>query len=729
MATLVLTTVGSLLGGPVGGALGAFAGRQIDGALFRSGSVQGPRVKDLTATTSSYGQPISRHFGQMRVPGTIIWATDLQETKEKSGGGKGKPKTTTYSYSASFAVALSSRPIQSIGRIWADGKLLRGTAGDLKTAGSFRLYSGYEDQASDPLLAADTNGTAPAFRGCAYVVFEDLQLGDFGNRIPALTFEVFADQVPEVALDQLVPFAQLPNGNSILQHMQGFSDEGGSLLASLEAIKRVYPVSCVTSGDTLELHQLDVPATNVPILPPSLLSIDDENQRVGAGELHKRSSATNAVPHAVRYYDIERDYQPGVQRAIGRPAPGREITLDLPGALYPVGARSLVNIQALTSNWKTETLNWRLAELDLAYSPGSIVSVPGKSGIWSIVSTEWSEQGIDLELSRISPTTHINVVADPGSINHPIDLPNWPSVLHAFELPWDGTGSPEASGYFAAVSAYGENWTGASLYIDQVGTLIPTNLFTKDRSLIGDLATPLSSSSATYFDKDASIEIELAGEGFLLGSTTMAGLAMGANRMLVDQELIQFAHASQLTSTRWQLSGLLRGRGGTEAQALEGHIAGVKITVIDDSLQLLDPLLLTANGTTQIAAIGLGDNEPAYATLNATGISKRPPAPVHPKVVVSANGDWTLSWVRRGRGQWRWEDYVDTLLVEETELSLVGIGDIQSPAISWQTPDPSFTIDAATLSSLSAQQAGANVWVQQLGAYGPSQSILLAQIP
>lgn len=67
--------------------------------------------------------------------------------------------------------------------------------------------------------------------------------------------------------------------------------------------------------------------------------------------------------------------------------------------------------------------------------------------------------------------------------------------------------------------------------------------------------------------------------------------------------------------------------------------------------------------------------------------------------------------------------------VEETELYLVGIGDIQSPAISWQTPDPSFTIDAATLSSLSAQQAGAYVWVQQLGTYGPSQSILLAQIP
>ena len=31
---------------------------------------------------------------------------------------------------------------------------------------------------------------APAYRGVAYVVFEDLALGDYGNRVPQFTFEV-----------------------------------------------------------------------------------------------------------------------------------------------------------------------------------------------------------------------------------------------------------------------------------------------------------------------------------------------------------------------------------------------------------------------------------------------------------------------------------------------------------------------------------------------------------
>jgi hypothetical protein len=115
--------------------------------------------------------------------------------RSTSGGGKGKPKTTTYTYSTSFAVALSARRIGSIGRIWADGNLLRGSAGDFKSPiTSFRVYAGSEDQALDSQIAAHRGAsTTPAHRGIAYAVFQDLTLTDFGNRIPSLTFEVFAD--------------------------------------------------------------------------------------------------------------------------------------------------------------------------------------------------------------------------------------------------------------------------------------------------------------------------------------------------------------------------------------------------------------------------------------------------------------------------------------------------------------------------------------------------------
>src|SRR3546814_19166901 len=113
----------------------------------------------------------------IRASGSVIWATDIRETAHRSGGGKGKPKTTTYSYAASFAVALSARPIRSVKRIWGDGKLMRSAEGSWIIAANMRLYTGLEDEAPDPLIAsAEGPDAAPASRGMAYAVFEDLDL-------------------------------------------------------------------------------------------------------------------------------------------------------------------------------------------------------------------------------------------------------------------------------------------------------------------------------------------------------------------------------------------------------------------------------------------------------------------------------------------------------------------------------------------------------------------------
>ena len=180
MATLVLTAVGSAIGGPIGGAIGGAIGRQIDAEIFAPPARQGSRLKELAVQTSSYGTQIPAIFGVMRVAGTVIWSTDLIEERTKSGGGKGRPATVNYSYRVSLAVALSSRPIARVGRIWADGNLIRGGQGDFKIDVQMRVYEGHENQQPDPLLAsAEALGQCPAHRGLAYVIFEDLQLAEF----------------------------------------------------------------------------------------------------------------------------------------------------------------------------------------------------------------------------------------------------------------------------------------------------------------------------------------------------------------------------------------------------------------------------------------------------------------------------------------------------------------------------------------------------------------------
>src|SRR4051812_18931349 len=124
MTTLALSSIGTALGGPVGGAIGSLIGQGIDQQLFGSGPRRGPRLGDLSVQTSRYGADIPKVFGTMRVAGNIVWATNLIESSETEAAKNG-PSTVTYSYSANLAVALSSRPIKSVGRIWADGNLIR----------------------------------------------------------------------------------------------------------------------------------------------------------------------------------------------------------------------------------------------------------------------------------------------------------------------------------------------------------------------------------------------------------------------------------------------------------------------------------------------------------------------------------------------------------------------------------------------------------------------------
>ncbi|MBF9044842.1 host specificity protein [Rhodobacterales bacterium HKCCE4037] len=202
MATILLSAAGAAVGGLVqapilgmtgavlGRAVGATIGRVIDQRLLGTGSepIQTGRTDRLRITGAGEGAPIAQLYGRMRLGGHVIWSTQFLETTRTTGGGKGapsKPKTTTYSYSISLAVALCEGEIARVGRIWADGVEID------RESVTWRLYKGTDDQLPDPLMEAiEGVGEVPAYRGTAYIVFEDLDLTPYGNRVPQFAFEV-----------------------------------------------------------------------------------------------------------------------------------------------------------------------------------------------------------------------------------------------------------------------------------------------------------------------------------------------------------------------------------------------------------------------------------------------------------------------------------------------------------------------------------------------------------
>lgn len=211
-----LTIVGGAIGFYVGGPAGAAWGMQLGGLAgsiaFPTdlGTTKGPRLNDLNAQISTVGAPIPIVYGAYAITGNVLWWSGIIETvSKKKQGGKGGPTQTlkTYSYKVNVAVGLCEGRIDGILRVWADAKLLYdereqqpGESVDEYAArlyanslflSQFSVYSGTETQLADPTIESfDGVGNVSGFRGLAYVVFNDFQLADYGNRIPQFRFEV-----------------------------------------------------------------------------------------------------------------------------------------------------------------------------------------------------------------------------------------------------------------------------------------------------------------------------------------------------------------------------------------------------------------------------------------------------------------------------------------------------------------------------------------------------------
>lgn len=668
MATLVLTAVGTAVAGPLGGAIGAIAGQQIDSALFAPKARHGPRLGELAVQTSSYGSAIPKIFGTMRVAGTVIWSTDLIEDKSRSGGGKGRPKTVTYSYSASFAVALSGRPIRGIGRIWADGKLLRGAAGDFKSETGFRLYLGSEGQQVDPRIASvEGPGKAPAHRGIAYAMFEDFQLADYGNRIPSLTFEVIADAGPVTigVIAEALSQGEVAGGET--PELGGYAASGDSVRSAIEALGDVVPLSLAEESGRLRLTAAGAPALLVRQQETGARGAEGS---AGRSEFARRAAVNIPGEVTIAYHDVERDYQTGLQRATrGGPAP-RTDRRGIPAALGAEGAKALAE-HRLSRLWAArETAKLHLGWRRSGIRPGDHLHLEGQGGLWKVERWTLERMVVSLELVRVPGG------GMPGgtgaSAGRPLaqqDELHGPTTLCLFELPAEGERLAVSPQLVAAAAGMAAGWRRAVLTSSfDGGVSWESEGQTGPAAVIGKAITAIGSGGSTLIDARNSLEVQLLNDEMWLEGRSDAALVAGANIVALGEELIQFGVAEPLGDRKFRLSRLLRGRRGTEWAAV-GHAAGEPFLLIDrEKLVGIEPPAGMLGGEVKLMALGLGDR-PSGVVVSRTieGRALQPPRPVHLRAERQAGGDIKINWVRRSRIGWSWLSGTDAPLGEENE--------------------------------------------------------------
>jgi hypothetical protein len=444
------------------------------------------------------------------------------------------------------------------------------------------------------------------------------------------------------------------------------------------------------------------------------------------GYQRKRAPAPETPPRVLRYYDPALDYQPGTQRSWGQALAGQPKTIEVPATMSAQTAARYVQQTARDANWSRETLNWRCAELNPSVAPGTLVNAYGLPGTWRVTDWEWSDTGIQLGLERVAPVTSTNGNSDPGRANVAVDQTVSPTTMVAYELPWDGQGNGDTPIIQAALSSSGSGWTGAAIYVDQgSGNLTWLAASGRRRSITGTAVSVLGAASSLLIDRQSLVIVHLTGTDMALTSASVEQLVMGANRALLGDEIIQFAKATELGSGVWQLSGLMRGRGGTES-AITTHQSGEAFVLLDTTPITLDSTQM--HGATNLAAMGLADRDPVETTIRCQVYSQRPWAPVHPTAQDGQDGSLTLSWTRRSRGGWAWVDGIDMPLQEQSEVYLAVLGGWDSPLMQWQVSTPELTIDTATITSIRANHIGATIEVRQQGTYALSEALVLTTI-
>lgn len=724
MATLILTAVGTAVGGPIGGAIGAFIGQQVDQAIFAPPGRQGPRLSDLAAQTSSYGKQIPKLFGTNRVAGNVIWATDLKETASSSGG-KGSPSITTYSYSASFAVALSARSIASVRRIWADGNLLRGAAGDWKsTLGAFRLYLGTEGQPLDPLIAAAEGiSQTPAYQGMAYAVFEQLVLDNFGRRVPSLTFEVVADN-GAVSLAQVIT-ALTGDGVSANCPSQfgGYAASGDSVRGAIETLSAAVPVRLQDDGHQLLVFQLAGSAT-----APDFRAL---GAATGAGKAQKlnisrQSASTIAQTLVLAYYDVARDYQQGMQRARRDGGVRKEDRLNLPTTLDSVTAKALVE-NRLDEIWAERVtgriyLPWRY----LAFRPGDDLVLPQSNEIWRISAIKFNKMVLECDLVRTMQSVAMMRAADPGRTLGQTDSPAGATTLHLLDLPMLTDGVAAQPIVLAAAAGAMDGWRSAALSqsVDS-GVSWQAAGSTAAPAILGTAATTLGVGSTTLIDMVNHVDVQLLNANMQLSNATDQLLLSGFNLAMLGGELFQFGVATPLGGNLWRLTQLRRGRRGTEDR-VDTHMAGESFTLISaDSLaHLAVPAGIEA---LRVTAQGLADGLPLpEAELTRPSLALRPPSPTGLVAIRRSNGDTLVTWIRRSRNGWAWVDGVDAPLAEEFEQYAVAVVPTVGASRNNQTTVPQWTYDAAARAAdLASGASSVTVSVMQIGTMQPSRPTMI----
>lgn len=628
-AALATGPLGFTAGGIAATAFAA-AGSIVDSALLfpavfgKSSNIEGQRVDDLSVTSASEGSASRVCYGpEVRTGGTVIWSTDLIESRSSGGGGGGKGgnsggTSTTYSYSMSVAIrscetdSLPGGKISKIRKIWANNKLIydydAGSTAEEREDTRYSQVDFYDgDQTTpDPTIEAAIGfGDTPPFKGSAYFVIQDLQLADFGNRLPNFEVLVEASETQETGdlIERIIVNAGLQTSDVDVSAVTGNTrgiysvgeQEPAKVLEILMQAKnitmhedngvmifqdRVNTAQMIVGDSDLGAMQYGSSPSSRPF--PMLRSgINDRN-------LPKRVTTTFVDPDC----GWEQASRTAVKTNTNNSQQSR---IDLPMTLNQEEGSELA-LRVLWANWGVrERVEFDLPPQYIRVSAGDLLEVPDSQGADNIrVNTVLRGKNFGVRIVGFVEEPNIydqNAIVNdrsciPADSNYSADGDIAFMVItdHHIGDPGEQIGSTGDRGAddnvcFWAYARVGEDNAGARFGLlydadSSTGQYYSTSVRSgpaRVGKLISSPPAPGGGNGGLYFEDNGSFIIETFG-GWNPITETEDDVIQGANNIIIQDhngspEVLGFVEVTSLGNDRYEVSKFLRGRRQTQANA------------------------------------------------------------------------------------------------------------------------------------------------------------------
>lgn len=200
----------------------------------------------------------------------------------------------------------------------------------------------------------------------------------------------------------------------------------------------------------------------------------------------------------------------------------------------------------------------------------------------------------------------------------------------------------------------GNSWNGATFYQSIDGTNFSQVATSTQAGTVGTMDTAVPESESFTWDTTTILTVNLP-ESESFESRTDDAVLAGANAAAMGAdgrwEIIQFATATQITPTQWQLSRLLRGRRGTE-YVMGSSQASDQFVMVSTGDLVRIPLNVSQIGGAfvyKVVSIGASFSTGNTYDFISRGTALVPFSPVDAHANYASGGDIEISWTRRDR--------------------------------------------------------------------------------